>query len=158
MKKQAKIVTQTARDLAEKIVKFVNLAWGRRLRSSLGLVEAVQDALDVGYTPDQIRGVYWSAACQDGFIRGVLTAAEGGSPELCLRHKGGTNPETGKSAKRWLDLLWETVSEMRPNLISELLVDLATAVRIGDKSRAMNDYEVDEEKALLDRIDAPHRQ
>jgi hypothetical protein len=158
MKKAVKVVTPAARQLTDAVVRFVNLAWGRHLRSSLGLAEAVQEALDDGYTEDQVRAAYWSAACQDGFIRGVLTTGEGGSPELCLRHKGGTNNETGKAAKRWLDLLWETVGEMRPTLITNLLADLVTGERIGGEAgrrQAMSDPEIAAEHALLERIFAP---
>ena len=100
-----------AKALAEKVVKFVNLTWGRRLRPSLGLVQAVDEALEAGYEPDQIRAVFWAAACgADDFMKRVLHPREGRGPELALRHKGGTNPDTGKPAVRWLDSLVVTIT------------------------------------------------
>ena len=137
-----------AKALAEKVVKFVNLTWGRRLRPSLGLVQAVDEALEAGYEPDQVRAVFWAAACgADDFMKRVLHPREGRGPELALRHKGGTNPDTGKPAVRWLDSLWEKVGEMNPDAVLSLLARL--------RREGMTEVEVEEEKALLFRVDAP---
>lgn len=140
-----------ARGLADKIVKFVNLTWGRKLRPSLGLVQAVDEALEAGYTPDQIRAVYWTAACGgDDFIKRVLHPREGRGPELALRHKGGTNPDSGKPAVRWLDALWEKVGEMDGRQVAALVIRL--------RSIGMSENEISEELALLDRIEAPREE
>ena len=127
--------------LNEHVTRFVNAAFGRRLRPSRALYDAVRAARESGYTGDECRLAFWVARCVSGdfWIKERLTAAEIG-PEIILRHKGGINNQTGKPAKRWLDDLLSRASETNPRLVSEVLIRLPEDMQ-------------DEERQLLERMD-----
>jgi hypothetical protein len=105
--------------LAERIVLFVNTVFDRKLRTSRALYDAVVSALDNGYTEDEIRIACWAARCTENWLREML--GEGLGPEYILRFKGGTNPETGKEAKRWLDEMSSRIDEMNPIVVGRVL-------------------------------------
>ena len=115
--------TKEATDLAAHITQFVNITFGRslgRLGPSRNLCDAVQEALDHGYTPIEIRMAFWAARCiPDSWITTTLSGSA--QPEIVLRHKGGMNTITGKPAKRWLDDLVDAVGEINPRLASAVL-------------------------------------
>ena len=112
--------------LAERITKFVNSAFGRklgRLGPSRNLVDAVQAALDNGYSQEEIRMAFWAARCIPRTWIGEQLA-QSIQPELALRHKGGMNTITSKPAVRWLDDLVEKVGEINPRIAAAVLKNL----------------------------------
>lgn len=111
--------------IAERIVRFVNAAWGRSLRSSRSLERAVAEAREAGYGYDQMRLAYWSAACGNDYAMDQMSKQKGRSAELFLRFKGGFNTTYGTEAKKWLDELYEVLGDVNPGLV------LATLERIG---------------------------
>lgn len=110
-------------ELAEWITQFVNVVWGRKLRSSKALVDAVESALENGYTEDHIRSVYWVAASLPGdeFIKDALRPGKAIDPEVLLRFHGRVNNYTGKDAVRWLDILGARVEETSSRLVAGVL-------------------------------------
>jgi len=114
--------------LAEHLVKFTNVSLGRKLRPSRALYDAVTEALDAGYTQDDLRVAFWSAVgLPNHWIRRALR--EDLSPEVLLRFKGGTNPKSGVPAKRWLDELVARADETNPVLIGQTLSRLPQQMR-----------------------------
>lgn len=134
-------------EIADKIVRFVNIAFGRKLAASRALHDAIRDAMADGYTEDEIRVVYWVARCLPGtvWLKSALAMdCDRGSvaPELALRHHGELNPITGQPAKRWLDEMLSRRLETNPQLIGVLLDSLPTEMS-------------NSEKALLARMEIP---
>ena len=116
--------------IAEHCTSFVNNAFTRRLGKmgpSFALVDAVQEALDSGYTEDQIRICYWSARCTQNWLREQLSGTI--QPEIALRHKGSMNTITGKPAVRWLDDLVERVGEINPRVAYAVLKSLPESMQ-----------------------------
>jgi hypothetical protein len=125
--------------LADRCTKFFNVAFGRKLRTSRALRDAVFSALEAGYSEDDVRIAFWVARCLSG--EGWLKDALQGdmSPDVILRFKGGTNPTTGKPAKRWLDELTSRASETKPLMVGNVLARLPQDM-------------IEEERALLGRM------
>jgi len=132
--------------IADSIIRFVNPAFGRRLSVSRSLCDAIRSALDDGYSPDEIRSVFWVARSLPGevWIKNALSIDWHNPipPEMALRHHGGVNPVTGVPAKRWLDELLSRRLETNPQLIGVVLESLPTAI-------------IDTEKPLLERMNIP---
>ena len=126
MKDQRSLLPQgsDARELADRITAFFNVAFGRKLKTSRATITAITDALEVGYTQDEIRLAFWSARCIAGeqWIKDVLR--KDATPELVLRFKGGLNSKTMKYAKQWLDELSSRIGETDQTLIGHLLARL----------------------------------
>jgi hypothetical protein len=128
--------------LAEHITEFVNIVFGRRLRASRALYAAVVEAKESGYTDDEIRIAYWAAAGLGGYwVRQALK--EDMSPEIVLRHKGGTNPRTGQPAQRCLDDLLARLGE------TNAVITKATLEQLEQK---MGPGYAEEENQLLKRM------
>jgi hypothetical protein len=127
--------SKEATDLARHITQFVNAAFGRklgRLGPSRNLVDAVQEALDYGYSDIEVRMAFWSARCiPNSWIGAALAGTT--QPELVLRHKGGMNTITGKPAKRWLDDLTDSVGEINPRLAAAILRTLPEEMQQGER-------------------------
>lgn len=107
------------------LTRFVNVVFGRKLRPSLALYDAIVSAESAGYTHDDMRLAYWVARCivGDGWLKSTLQAMGDNalSPDILLRHHGGINPKTGQPAKRWLDELVSRASETNPMLVGSVL-------------------------------------
>lgn len=125
--------------LTRHLTAFVNAAFGRRLRPSLSLYDAVRAAVEAGYTGDEIRLAFWVARCgNDAWLKDALRAdgvtdQRGRTyhmgPDVVLRHKGGLNTMTGNAAKRWLDDLLSRASETSPALVAAILRELPAEMR-----------------------------
>lgn len=128
--------------LTERLTRFTNAAFGRKLRPSRSLYEAVLSAAESGYTFDEMRLAFWVARCisGEGWLKGALQNDL--SPEIVLRHKGHQNPKTGQPAKRWLDELTSRASETNAALIGAILTKLPADL-------------IEEERALLKRMEVP---
>lgn len=107
--------------LNERLTRFTNAAFGRRLRPSRSLHEAIISAEEAGYTHDEMRLAFWVARCiaGEGWLKVALQKDL--SPEIVLRHKGHTNPKTGQPARRWLDDLVSRANETSPALVGGVL-------------------------------------
>ena len=118
--------------LAEHITRFVNNAFGRRLRPSRALYDAIRAAAESGYSSDEMRTAFWVARCLSGdqWLKEVLQNDM--SPEIVLRHKGGINPKTGSPSKRWLDELLARASETNSSLVVAILGRLPEDMRAGE--------------------------
>jgi len=130
-KRRQREPSKDAVQLAEHITKFVNAAFGRklgRLGPSRNLIDAIDTAMEAGYTRDEIRIVFWAARCTTNSWIGTALAAKA-QPELVLRHSGGMNTITGKPAKRWLDDLLDEVGEINSNLARAILRSLPEEMR-----------------------------
>lgn len=131
--------------LCEHITRFVNATFGRKLRASRALHDAITSAKDAGYSDDELRIVYWVAGGltgnreSDTYVWVKNSLKESLSPEIVLRHRGGTNPSTGNPAKRWLDDLLSRAGETSPVLVGAILYKLPADIQA-------------EERALLDRM------
>jgi len=113
--------------LAAWAVAFVNVTWGRRLRASKALVDAVAEALDAGYSEDDIRSAFWVTATLGGndWLKDAMRPGDRPlAPEVVLRFHGGTNPVTGKEAARWLDDRLARVEETSGSLVAGVLARL----------------------------------
>ena len=123
-------------NIADNITHFVNKVFGRRLGllgPSRSLREAVQKALEDGYTEDELRMAFWVARCVagDNWIGSQLQANM--QPEIVLRHCGGMNKETGKPAARWLDNLIEKAGEINKPLVNATLAILPDDMRLREE-------------------------
>jgi len=129
--------------LNEHVTRFVNVAFGRKLRASRALHDAICSALEAGYSQDEVRIAFWVARCASGdaWLKERIMAADIGI-EIVLRHKGGMNASTGKPAKRWLDELLSRASETNPSLLAGVLVRLPQDM-------------IDGERKLLRRMEVP---
>lgn len=130
--------------LAHHLTAFVNAAFGRSLRTSRALVEAAQEALEAGYTEDELRTAFWTTAGLQGYW--LRTALRDGmiGPEIVLRFKGGTNSQTGKPAKRWLDETIARAHETNPLIVGMTLRRLPAEMLADEKAllgRVKIDYE-----------------
>lgn len=127
--------------LTEHITRFVNVAFGRRLRPSRSLYDAVKAAFESGYTNEEMRLAFWVARCLvgDQWIKEVL--AHDMTPELVLRHKGGINSRTGIPAKRWLDEMLARAGETNPTIVEAVVKNLPDDMRDGEVS-LLNTMEV----------------
>lgn len=106
--------------LTVKITRFMNVAFGRRLRPSRAMYDAIVSATEAGYTEEEIRIAYWTARCIAGDVWLKEALSKDLSPEIVLRHHGGINPKTGQPAKRWLDDMISRVGETNRVLIAQV--------------------------------------
>jgi hypothetical protein len=130
-------VSAGAYRIADNVTNFVNKAFGRKLGlmgPSRSLQQAVQKALNNGYTEDEIRIAYWAARCVPGesWINKQLHADL--QPEIILRHSGGMNKITGKPAVRWLDDLVEKAAEINKPLARATLEILPECMRMSEEA------------------------
>lgn len=131
--------------LTERLTRFTNAAFGRRLRPSRALHEAVVSAVESRYTFDEMRLAFWVARCisGEGWLKTALQ--EDLSPDIVLRHKGHVNPKSGQPARRWLDELISRANETNPTLIGAVLRRLPADM-------------IEEEAALLKRMEVPYEE
>lgn len=147
-RKQLSMRNDEAWKLNEHLIEFVNNAFGRRLRPSRTLYDAIVAALDAGYQEDDIRLAFWCARCIPGqlWIKDALTAGYDkgsmASPEHVLRFRGGMNNSTGVPAKRWLDDLISRADEVNPVTVEMVLKHLPESIR-------------EDERQLLERNKVP---
>lgn len=122
------------------LTRFANAAFGRVLRPSRSLHDAVVAARESQYTEDEIRLAIWVAACLGGeeWIKQAIKNKTI-QLEVLLRHKGGYNQRSGQPAKRWLDDLLSRADETSPALVGHVL-------------RRLPPDMIEEEKALLKRM------
>lgn len=120
--------------LNEHVTRFINAAFGRKLRPSRALHDAICAAIESGYSHDEIRIAFWVARCASGvaWIKDRMMAGDADT-EIVLRHKGGMNPSTGKPAKRWLDDLLSRASETNPSLVNGVLTRLPKEMIDGER-------------------------
>lgn len=134
--------------LNEHLVKFVNAAFGRILRPSRTLYDAIVSALEAGYTEDDLRLAFWCARCISGplWVKDALMSGydkgPAASPDHVLRFKGGMNTTTGAPAKRWLDDLVSRAGEVNPITVEMILKSLPQDMQ-------------EEERKLLERTGVP---
>ncbi len=131
-KTKSSLVHVRTYNIADNITHFVNNVFGRKLGlmgPSRSLQQAVQKALDDGYTEDEIRMAFWAARCVTGesWINKQLQGDL--QPEIVLRHSGGMNKITGKPAMRWLDDLVEKAAEINKPLVRATLETLPESMR-----------------------------
>lgn len=136
MKKQRTLLTDNQDEslaLADHITSFFNVAFGRHLKTSRATQQAISEALEAGYTTDEIRLAFWSARCIAGeqWIKDVLR--KDATPELALRHKGGLNTATMRYARRWLDELSSRIGETDPTLVGHFLARLPEEMRESER-------------------------
>lgn len=120
--------------LTEHITRFTNVVFGRKLRASRALHDAVVSAEESGYTHDEMRLSFWVARCISGetWLKTALQKDQL-SPDIVLRHKGHTNPKTGQPAKRWLDELTSRANETNPLLVGAVLNKLPPDIIDGER-------------------------
>lgn len=120
--------------LTEHLTRFTNLVFGRKLRASRALHDAVVSAEESGYTHDEMRLAFWVARCISGetWLKTALQKDQL-SPDIVLRHKGHTNPKTGQPAKRWLDELVSRANETNPLLVGAVLSKLPADMIEGER-------------------------
>lgn len=128
--------------LTEHVTRFVNETFGRRLRPSRALYDAIHAAIESGYSPQEIRLVFWVARCIAGDLWMKEALSRDLPPEIALRHKGATNPKTGNPARRHLDELLARASETNAVMVSRILQKLPEDMR-------------DSETALLKEMEVP---
>lgn len=124
-----------ARDLADHVTKFFNVAFGRKTRpGSRLLVDGVYDALKDGYSPDEIRIAFWVARCVTGKAAWLSEALRADLlPHIVLRHHGRLNNVTGKEAKRWLDEMLERLPEASTAMMKSLYAILPDDMKQGER-------------------------
>jgi hypothetical protein len=95
----------------EQIIQVFNAVFGKRLATTPGNVADVTDAFAAGYEPLHVGCAIVAAAWgTDRYYR----SADYGGPDLglILKHKGGTNPRTGKEIPKHLDKLIGLAAEL----------------------------------------------
>lgn len=118
------------------VTTVINVLFDRKLRPSRAMHDAIRDALEAGYSTDEVKVSFWVARCIAGdvWLKQKLLSREA-SPELVLRHKGGINTTTGAPAKRWLDEMLSRASETNGPLVAASLDRLPPGVQ--EKEREM---------------------
>lgn len=145
------IADPNAVKLAAWAVEFVNTAWGRRLRASKSLVDSIADALENGYTRDEVRSAFWVTATLvgDDWPKEAMRPGDRAiAPEIILRFHGGVNPQSGKEAVRWLDDRLARVEETSAPLIQTVLARLR-------KAMGTDEARYNEEVDFLKRVGFP---
>jgi hypothetical protein len=123
-------------EITDHITMFVNNAFGRRLRRSRALYDAILDALLSGYSEDELRVAFWTARTltgNDGQTWLCDALSRDLPPEIVLRFRGALNTRTGATAKRHLDELLSRVDETNPMLVSRVLEKLPEDMRAGEQ-------------------------
>lgn len=125
-KRERVTISAGAERIAARLTKITNGVLGRKLGKNRALSEAVEKALGVGFTEDEIVSALWAGLCgPDGWWR----AEEGGRASLTLlmRYAGGTNPQTGQPAKQFLPENASRFGEVFPARIAEAVTKLRAA-------------------------------
>lgn len=133
-RKRPKTIDKSSREwkLTEHLTRFVNEVFGRRLRPSRAVFDAVVDALDAGYDADELRIAFWAARCLKGeWIGSELQSSL--PAHVVLRFHGGMNTTTGKPAVRWLDDLSSRAPEMNSRLVGIVLDTLPEDMRESER-------------------------
>lgn len=129
----SKAMHPEAEALTSHLTKFFNVAFKRNIRGSREFREAVSDALNNGYTPDELRLAYWVARCTAGKAAWLGEQLRGDMlPHIVLRHHGRLNNVTGKEAKRWLDDLLARANEANRPMLEALFKALPEELKDGE--------------------------
>ncbi|SRR5260221_245367 len=137
---QRKVVHPEAHRIAATITKFVNIVFERRLGLSREVIDAVSDALDAGYSEDEIRIAFWTTRCASDSWLGDQIRDKAFGPEIVLRFKGGMNSRTAQPAKRWLDDCISRAPEMLPSLVTATLNQLPEEWRKEERTRLVRNF------------------
>jgi inactivated superfamily I helicase len=134
-----------AETLTTHLVRFFNVAFGRKIRGSREFIDSVSAALQSGYSEDEIRLAFWVARCTSGKAAWLgENLRDDLLPHILLRHHGRLNNVTGKEAKRWLDDLLARAGETSSVMVKALYESLPEELQ-------------EAERGLLERMEMPWR-